>query len=463
MFKKVLSIILLLCLIFMIFVPAYAQAVSYNDISGHWAEKEIINMTDNGIIQGYNGLFRPDDCITRQETTIIINNLMDYAVTGTNNFKDVPISDYTESILKVYAAGIMVGDGDGYFRPQSNITIQEAIKVIISTFQIPLTNDYSCLSRFKDASTIANWAKPYISTFVSNGYLGDNARHFDKIRANESITRAEFVYLLNQVFDKNINKEQTIKNTTYEKDIVVTADNVAFQNCKLKKVYIAPSVDITTITFDSKTTVEEVKDLSVDLYKDLKKTNGNYIYLISSFSTAFDSSNTNRSTNLKLSLEAINGTILYPDETFSFNNTVGERTAAKGYKVAGIIIGGKNSKGLGGGICQTATTLYNAALLAGLQISERHQHSTTVSYVNLGKDATVYWSSNLDLKFKNTYSTPIKIIGEYNSKGTITFSIYSSKRLNLPKIEVKTYKENGVWITQQIIDGKVKYTAKSTY
>ena len=122
--------------------------------------------------------------------------------------------------------------------------------------------------------------------------------------------------------------------------------------------------------------------------------------------------NPNRTTNLVLACEAIDGTVLQPGEVFSFNSTVGERTAEKGYK-EGIIYadGGSSESEVGGGICQVASTIYYCALLADLQIVEREPHMYVVTYVKEGCDATVYWGS-LDFKFKNDNSTPLMIKAE---------------------------------------------------
>lgn len=119
-------------------------------------------------------------------------------------------------------------------------------------------------------------------------------------------------------------------------------------------------------------------------------------------------SNSNRNTNLKLACKAINGTVLMPGDTFSFNGVVGKRTEAKGYKPAGAYIGGKTVDTVGGGICQVSSSLYYAALQADLQIVQRTNHGYVVSYLPYGMDATVSWGT-LDFKFKNNTDYPIKI------------------------------------------------------
>lgn len=122
--------------------------------------------------------------------------------------------------------------------------------------------------------------------------------------------------------------------------------------------------------------------------------------MISYAITNASSSKSNRLDNIRLSLEMINGTCLEPGETFSFNEVVGERTTERGFKMATAYSSGKVTEEVGGGICQVSTTLFNAVVKADLEIDERHAHSLTVSYVDLGKDAAVDWG-NKDLKFTN--------------------------------------------------------------
>lgn len=129
--------------------------------------------------------------------------------------------------------------------------------------------------------------------------------------------------------------------------------------------------------------------------------------LLSSFSTKFDASNQNRTHNIKLAVKKLAGVTLAPHAEFSFNERVGERTAENGFQESVVIFDGEFVKGVGGGVCQVSTTLFNAALRAGLQITESRNHSLTVSYVQPSLDAMV--SEYSDLKFANPYDTPIYI------------------------------------------------------
>ncbi|MCL2821892.1 MAG: VanW family protein, partial [Firmicutes bacterium] len=105
------------------------------------------------------------------------------------------------------------------------------------------------------------------------------------------------------------------------------------------------------------------------------KDNQSLTNLKSKYQTDFDSSGENRKQNIKLALKKVNGTVLLPNEEFSFNQIVGDRTAANGFKEGNIIVGGKYKKGTGGGVCQVSTTVYNAALLADLKVTKVKNHS----------------------------------------------------------------------------------------
>lgn len=148
---------------------------------------------------------------------------------------------------------------------------------------------------------------------------------------------------------------------------------------------------------------------------------------ISSFSTNFSTSTAARATNISLATSFINGKVLMPGETFSFNDVVGQRTASRGFQEAPVIIGNKVDSGLGGGICQVSTTLYNAAIRANLQTVERIHHTLPSHYIGLGMDATVDYG-NIDYKFKNTLEFPV-YIEAYTENRNIVFSVYSDKSL----------------------------------
>lgn len=169
---------------------------------------------------------------------------------------------------------------------------------------------------------------------------------------------------------------------------------------------------------------------------------------LATFTTSYDPSNENRSNNLKLAAEKLNGTIVNPGETFSYNKTIGERTIQAGFKLAGAYAGGDVVLDVGGGICQLSSTLYNTALLSNLEIVERHNHSFQTSYVEAGRDATVSWGT-LDFKFKNNRNYPIKIIAKADS-GVVEVAIYGIKEENDPVIIIDSK-------VTEIIEKKTEY------
>ncbi|WP_078395005.1 VanW family protein [Shouchella patagoniensis] len=141
--------------------------------------------------------------------------------------------------------------------------------------------------------------------------------------------------------------------------------------------------------------------------------------------TRFDKSVGGRMENIRLSTESIDYVVLGSGDTFTFNGVTGERTLENGYKEATVIMDGDFVDGVGGGICQTSTTLYNAVLDAGLTVIERHPHSLPISYVEEGLDAMVNWGT-ADLRFRNDFDYPVVIRGGINQEvGEVWFEVRS--------------------------------------
>ena len=175
-----------------------------------------------------------------------------------------------------------------------------------------------------------------------------------------------------------------------------------------------------------------------------------------------ETSNKDRTTNLRLAAGKINGTVVMPGETFSYNKVVGKRSVEAGYKEAAIFSDGQVTNGLGGGICQISSTLYNSVVFANLQIVERRNHMFIPSYVGGGEDATVVWGST-DFKFKNSRNYPIKIETSV-SNGVATVSIYGFKTDDEYDISIETqfiksisfktvYKSNNNYKSGTVIQG----------
>lgn len=148
--------------------------------------------------------------------------------------------------------------------------------------------------------------------------------------------------------------------------------------------------------------------------------------LISEFSTKIYSQDTERQNNISITCTTLNNTTVNNGETFSFCNTVGKATTAKGYQKADVYQDGQKVQALGGGNCQVSSTLYNAVLkIQGLKVTERHEHSNTVPYVPKGKDAAVAYGS-YDFKFVNNTGNTIKIKSSCDKKN-VYVKIFSQK------------------------------------
>lgn len=163
--------------------------------------------------------------------------------------------------------------------------------------------------------------------------------------------------------------------------------------------------------------------------------------VVSIYTTTFNREDVNRVANIKLATRKANGHILYPGEIFSFNDIVGPREKSYGFKEAMEIVDGEFVPGVGGGICQLSSTLYNAVILANLEIVERHNHSKALSYVPFGRDATVVFDG-LDFKFINNKSEPVMIMAEINGNQLLV-GILGEHPL-LEKIEIVTINQEEI-------------------
>ncbi len=175
--------------------------------------------------------------------------------------------------------------------------------------------------------------------------------------------------------------------------------------------------------------------------------------LLATYTTSFSTSNTNRTTNIKLSSNKIDGVVLMPGEEFSYNKIVGQRTAEKGYKTAPVYVGGKVVNDIGGGICQVSSTLYNTILRANLEIIKRSNHRFATGYVPLSTDATVSWGGP-EFVFKNSRKYPIKIVSTVTG-GKVKVDIYGCKEEVEYEVIIKSE-------TLQIIPMKTEYRTNTS-
>ncbi len=292
------------------------------------------------------------------------------------NSEQVPLHTNTEEVLKqAYAVG-----------RQNNLSI-------LGTSTTPFGQRVQTVMNVEgnpiNFQTATDYDKTRVKELIQDFVLNTNKepidaqlKSFDFSTRTFSFTKEEEGYGFNQeeIYEKVIEK---LNQGEYGAEIVVEPNKILPQVTK------------------------------VDLMNNFKR--------ISSFTTK-TTNNANRNTNVYLSAQALNGRVVNPGETFSFNETTGKRTQEAGYKEAVAISGGQNVPDIGGGVCQTSTTLFNAVLMADLEIVDRTPHAWPSSYVDIGMDATVNWP-NLDFKFKNNQDYPIFVIAFYEDQ-EVTVEIY---------------------------------------
>lgn len=215
---------------------------------------------------------------------------------------------------------------------------------------------------------------------------------------------------------------------------------------------------------------QEAKRLAEEtnrLEEEKAKTNANILdfnYDIASYTTKYSqsSSNANRNFNMLLASDSINGIIIEPGETFSYNDVIlSHRTSQRDYLPAGVISDGKIVNATGGGICQISSTLYNAALYSGMTITTRRNHSLKVGYLPAGRDATASWGS-IDFCFRNDLEVPVKI-ESVMADGVIKIRFLSPGNPNIGDIKIVVTESGGTYYLNRYINGIVDYTASSRY
>lgn len=246
--------------------------------------------------------------------------------------------------------------------------------------------------------------------------------------------------------------EQRVKELT--KGVTVEPINANFSISGNDNVTVVPAkdgtgVDQEKLKNDIATVLIENKKLEVELalvaisparstsMVESMGVNG----LLAAYSTRFDPNKVSRTYNIRVAAKAFDEQIILPGHEVAFNTVVGPRSSEAGYKNAPVIVNNEIVDGLGGGVCQVSTTLYNCVLLAGLEIVERYNHSLPVGYIPIGRDATVVYD-NLDFKFRNSTDNCI-FIKSFVTGGTIGFKFYGN---TAHKRDVKV----NTWVTQEI-------------
>ena len=325
--------------------------------------------------------------------------------------------------------------GDEY-RIKEGLTI-ESTKVDIVSLEL--------LEDFENSTLNDEYVIKDNKLIIKKGHDGANIRIEElKAKIEESINSNDFNGKIevpmnkgiaeridiDKIYDEIYIKKVDASYVIGEKfDVIKEVEGISFDKVKAKELYENAEAG-ETIEIELVKDIPEVKleNLNDVLYKDV----------LAEFETKYDQSYTARVTNLQVASKNMNGTILYPGEEFSYNKVVGERTAARGFKEAHVFSGGKVVDGLGGGICQVSSTLYNAVLYANLEVTSRTAHMMDTGYVKPSLDATVVYGS-IDFKFKNNRKTPIKIESIVKN-GKVTVKIYGIKMEDDPIVELKSVK-----------------------
>lgn len=220
----------------------------------------------------------------------------------------------------------------------------------------------------------------------------------------QAIYDAIYVEPVNAEYDE---VTQSVSQSVVGVGFDISAAQALFDNAKNGETIIIPIV----IT-EPEITYEALSDM---IFRDV----------LSEKRTSLSGSSSNRINNITLAAAAINGTVLNPGDTFSYNGVVGQRTTAKGYKEAGAYVGGRTVLEVGGGICQVSSTIYYCVLHADLAVTDRSNHMFSVGYLPLGLDATVNWGT-VDFKFTNDSEYPVKIVS-YVSGSHLTVQLLGTK------------------------------------
>jgi len=281
---------------------------------------------------------------------------------------------------------------DSFIQPQNHIMQIEfedrAINKPIYQKLLTLKNKFEKTNSKTDA---LDWVFPNIDKFVKNIVAKTNCEPID--------SKIKFFPNRTDMFEITEEKSGCIVDPYDIKEQIFDA---LLQNKK--------SVCITPTTIQADTTKQE---------------NQRYTHRFASFATDYSRSTETRKHNIELALSSINGTVIEPGATFSFNQVVGDRTEKRGYQESKIIVNGQFVEGIGGGVCQVSTTLYNAAIRADMTIISVRNHSLPIAYVPPSFDAMVN-SGSSDLKFQNTKDSPV-FIKAYTKDNRVTIEFYGAK------------------------------------
>lgn len=390
----------------------YIEGINISDISAEEAKNALNEIIDEKLKteitlkhEGYETAVSPETLEIKYNVDKAIEEAFNYGRDSnifTNNFRIMMLKFKNVNIDIEYTIneeefqniiGKIENEVDGAVVPYSYYVEKDTNKLIIT--------------RGKEGIGV----EENIFKGLLNNILGDFVENTNYIEI-PTVTKQPGQVDVDKIYEE-VHKE--VQNASYTKEpfsIIPEVDGVDFDKEAVKKLINAEYKDEYEIDLTITKAEYTVYKIGAEAFPNV----------IATFSTNYDSSNTGRTTNLRLAAQKVNGTILMPGEEFSYNKIVGERTIAAGYKDAKIYSNGEVVDGLGGGICQISSTLYNTALMANLKITQRRNHQFVTSYVPAGRDATVVWGSQ-DFKFVNTRNYPIRINTSVSGGvATVTFN-----------------------------------------
>lgn len=403
----------------------------------------VINMGNNKIVRGVKIGQVDVSNLTRDEATLKLQNwyndvaLSNISVVYENLEENIKIEQFgaTIDIDKLIKEACIVGKSGNILKDNYDILFsmlfQRNIEANIEMNEDEINKKIDEINKkLPNAMEQSNYYIDESNLIITKGKAGIQIEE-EKFKnlLEKSIIKEEnrqFTIPTNQIVPEEINIEQ-IHNEIYKE-----AQNAYISENPIEVHPHVNGIDFGVSMEEAKNILKENKEEYIIPLKitvpetTLEKLEEEaFPQLLGIFSTTYNTSNKNRVTNLELASEKIDGTIILPGETFSYNKIVGERTIAKGYKEAAVYSGGKVVDGIGGGICQLSSTLYNAVIYANLEVTARSNHRFLTSYVTAGRDATVSWGT-IDFCFKNTRNYPIKIKSSVKN-GVVTTEIYGIK------------------------------------
>ncbi len=416
--KKTAVIVIAVLIVMLVFALSFFKSTAYSGVSvagisvGGKSEKEIQTLLEKEI-----GKNMPEISVSVGENTLKIP------------FAEVAVVDYEKTAEKA----IEIGRSNCFTGLWTYVTpfVDRDTDIIVSVDSVKL-NAYldqleaSLENAYKRTTIMAGEDKIEIVT----GHEGvgiDYAQVSKQIR--EKLVQNKDAHieakLVNKAFDPNISDEEleSIKGEPTDayydaenKKIVPHTFGYELDKQEIQNILKTAKPDSTySIPVKSVAPEKTTEDVEKEMFGDL----------LGTYTTTYNASQLDRSHNVALAASKFNGYIMENGDIFSYNDTVGERSLAAGFKNAAVYTSNGVENGIGGGVCQPSTTLYNAVLYANLEIVYRKNHSYPVSYAPKGQDATVVWGA-VDFKFKNNTGYPIYIKTSV-SNGKCVVSIYGKK------------------------------------